>query len=527
MNSHIRDWFVLVALCLLTLVVALSTRPLLPVDETRYVSVAWEMWRSGEFVLPLLNGEPYSHKPPLLFWIMHAGWFAMGVNDWWPRVIAALFSLASLFLVQVIAWQLWPSDDRAVSYAPWVLFGILPWTLFFTLVQFDMLLVTFVLLGILGVLRVVRGHCTGWIFFALGIGLGGLSKGPVVLVHLLPIALLAPLWATQRPVGGWSGWYAGFIVSVVSGVVVVLLWAIPAAQSGGEAYAHAIFWSQSAQRITDSFAHREPAWWYLVWAPLLLVPWLFWRPVWRGLATHALWRDRGVRLLLAWVLPVLLILSLVSGKQLKYLMPVVPALALLVARALTEYPDTRGRPWPAGIALLFGGIVLAGLSFVESATLPYWSDLLAPGWGFLLAGSALLLVFARNMSGRTIVVVTTLGSALLVSIFHFAVVIPAAPAYDVTVVARKLGELQAGGAPVANVGKYHGQFHFPGRLSEPLTRVDVGQERQWARAHPSGYLVFYAGHQDIPVEGSVYHQPWRSRNPGLVVWKSEDFLMLE
>ncbi len=49
-------------------------RPLWPVGETRYASVAWEMWQRGDFLVPHLNGELYSHKPPLLFWLMHAGW---------------------------------------------------------------------------------------------------------------------------------------------------------------------------------------------------------------------------------------------------------------------------------------------------------------------------------------------------------------------------------------------------------------------------------------------------------------------
>jgi hypothetical protein len=49
-------------------------RPLWPVDETRYASVAWEMWLRGDFLVPYINGEPYSHKPPLLFWLIHAGW---------------------------------------------------------------------------------------------------------------------------------------------------------------------------------------------------------------------------------------------------------------------------------------------------------------------------------------------------------------------------------------------------------------------------------------------------------------------
>ena len=59
----------IVILWLLLIAVNLAIRPLMPIDETRYVSVAWEMWTRGDFLVPYLNGEAYSHKPPLLFWM--------------------------------------------------------------------------------------------------------------------------------------------------------------------------------------------------------------------------------------------------------------------------------------------------------------------------------------------------------------------------------------------------------------------------------------------------------------------------
>ena len=74
------------------------TRPLLPIDETRCVSVAWEMWQSGNFLVPHLNGIPYSHKPPLLCWLILSGWKLFGVNEWWPRLLPPLFGLGCLFL---------------------------------------------------------------------------------------------------------------------------------------------------------------------------------------------------------------------------------------------------------------------------------------------------------------------------------------------------------------------------------------------------------------------------------------------
>jgi 4-amino-4-deoxy-L-arabinose transferase-like glycosyltransferase len=83
--------------------VALLTRPLIPIDETRYVSAAWEMWLRGDFLVPFKNGEPYSHKPPFMFWMFHAGWALFGVNDWWPRLVLPLFSAGVLLLTYLLA----------------------------------------------------------------------------------------------------------------------------------------------------------------------------------------------------------------------------------------------------------------------------------------------------------------------------------------------------------------------------------------------------------------------------------------
>jgi 4-amino-4-deoxy-L-arabinose transferase-like glycosyltransferase len=88
--------------------VALLTRPLIPIDETRYVSAAWEMWLRGDFLVPFKNGEPYSHKPPFMFWMFHAGWALFGVNDWWPRLVLPLFSAGALLLTYSLARSLWP-----------------------------------------------------------------------------------------------------------------------------------------------------------------------------------------------------------------------------------------------------------------------------------------------------------------------------------------------------------------------------------------------------------------------------------
>ena len=99
MNNWGRRLAFLLALWLLLVSAALLFRPLMPVDETRYLAVAWEMWVREDFLVPHLNGAPYSHKPPLLFWLMQTGWGIFGVNEWWPRLVSPVFGLACIFLL--------------------------------------------------------------------------------------------------------------------------------------------------------------------------------------------------------------------------------------------------------------------------------------------------------------------------------------------------------------------------------------------------------------------------------------------
>jgi len=137
----VRLWIFLIWGVLTT--VSLFIRPLFPIDETRYAAVAWEMWSRNDFLVPYLNGETYSHKPPLLFWLMQLSWWLSGVNDWSLRLISPLFSLATIFLSGAIAHILWPERKRVEALAPLILMGLLFWAIFTTLTMFDMMLAFF------------------------------------------------------------------------------------------------------------------------------------------------------------------------------------------------------------------------------------------------------------------------------------------------------------------------------------------------------------------------------------------------
>jgi 4-amino-4-deoxy-L-arabinose transferase-like glycosyltransferase len=522
MSERHTGWPLLIASALLLAALQLWLRPLLPVDETRYLSVAWEMWSRGDFLVPRLNGDAYSHKPPLLFWMIHGLWWLFGVSEWPARLLPVALSLLALWWSALLARQLWPAHAAELgSLVPWLLFGSVFWMNFYTLVQFDLLLVLAALGAWLGIVRARRRSWSGWAMVALAIGLGALAKGPVVLLPVLPPVLLAPWWQRDmRPVSWWR-WYAGGLAALLLGAAIALAWAIPAGLAGGEVYRQAIFWGQSAGRVITSFAHGNPWWSYLVWLPLLWLPWLLWPPVVRGLRDLS-WRDQGVRFCLAGLLPALLLFSLISGKQAKYLLPLLPLLALLTARALLEVDAAHGRQrvWVAGGLLALLGVLLT--------VLPWWPR--GPDWLSrvqVLWGPALLLWsiplfrwrLSRGVAVRAMALAIWLGTATL----YLGVVQLMAPQVQLRPLAERLAVLQGSGHPIAWLGRYHGQFQFLGRLQqrlEPLT--DKASLRDWLAAHPQGYLVvnYPAPRPDVPAPLPV--QPYRSGS--LVLWPVAEFL---
>jgi len=123
-------------------------RPPLPVDETRYLTVAWEMWLRGDFLVPHLNGAPYSDKPPLLFWAINLAWALFGVNETAARAVPPLFALASIWLTAALARRLWPETRGVAGLAALMVAGAILFQLYGSLVMFDSALTAFVLAAV-------------------------------------------------------------------------------------------------------------------------------------------------------------------------------------------------------------------------------------------------------------------------------------------------------------------------------------------------------------------------------------------
>ncbi|WP_280548036.1 MULTISPECIES: glycosyltransferase family 39 protein [unclassified Halomonas] len=474
--------------------------PLMPIDETRYLSVAWEMWQHQAFLVPLLNGEAYSHKPPLLFWLIQLGWWLFGTSDWVARLVIPAVGLAGFWLSADLVRQLDPGARREAWWAPLVLLGTTLWFLYLPLSMFDILLSVCLLLAVDGWLHYLRtGHRRMVILAGLGLGLGVLAKGPVIFIYWLPLALATRFWWPDKALRQAKTWTALLAASLLGGLIG-LAWAIPAAIAGGTDYANAILWHQAAGRVTHAFDHARPWYWYLPALLIALLPWSvssLWRRPWAAtpLQRFAVWGS----------LPPLILLSLISGKQAHYLMPTLPFLAIWLSLQLVAQPP--GRQW--GVALLLLGMtgLMALLPDIvvrifPQAPLSSWSRL-----GALIPLALTLWLLSRPCRAALV---------LAWPLTLFTLLLLLSPAirgyYDLRPMAERLAMLEAQ-SPLAYAGEYHNQFRFLGRLETDLTVIDDDRAvADWAARHPGGRIIEVL-RRPTSRQGEIasYHQPYRGR----------------
>jgi len=506
------------ALALLVPVVFLL--PPLPIDETRYLAVTWEMRTGAEWLVPQLNGGTYAHKPPLLFWLINLGWQVTGVHAWTARALALACSLLTLFLTHRLALR--ASGSEAVARnAIWLLLGSICFATFATAIMFDVLLATCVLLGAHGVLDLVaRRNGRGIALTGFALGLGILAKGPVMLLDLAFVAATAPWWARDALRGRCRRYFGALAVAVALGAAIGLAWAVPAALHGGPAYAKAIFLNQTLDRLQGAVStHARPWWWYAIVLPLLLLPWpLALRGRWRE--TRALFGDGAVRLGVAWIGSAFLAFSLIAGKQAHYLLPSLPGAALFGAVMLARGAwQVRGGLAAAAI-VAFGLLLLAEPWLAAHHAAFAVVDGIWPLWGLLTIGVGVALyVWTRRHDA---LVPLALASLAVVLVVKLALVQGTGDRYDVREAARVVREAQASGRGIVHMGWHHGMYAFAGRLTEPLRVIGTrGELEHFVREHPDGLVTsFYPSFRFLAKP--VYTQPFRSTE--LSIWLARDAL---
>ena len=326
-------------LALLTLVTALTvlispmTRDLFVGDETKYGQVIREM-RGGHWLVPHLNGNPYSHKPPLHFWVIGGATLVAGTDSILPFVFQSLLAYAgTLLLVLHIGRRLYGESAGLIAALVWATF-LLSWGTAQT-ARMDPAYVFLLTLAIWLVWLYLEGQAGGRALLGAGAAIGTaiLIKGPMALVMIGTLLLLERI--RRGKLRGGAGWAGSFALAAI----IPLVWLVPALLAGGADYADELLVKQNVGRAIGSWVHRAPFWFYVPRFPATYFPWfaavLF--------AIVAIWKrpldpaDRSARsFLFRWILAVVIPFSLLSGKLDIYMLPALVPAAILTGAFLAD-----------------------------------------------------------------------------------------------------------------------------------------------------------------------------------------------
>jgi len=305
-----------------------STGFLLP-DEPRYASIGRAMAETGDLITPRLDGAGWFEKPPLLYWTTAAG-LRFGLHDEWAaRLPMALLGIAFLvFFYTFLRRELSP----AVALTACAILGTSAGWIAYSFAAVPDLPMSVALSAAL-LLTIFDKRCDiGWIAGAL-LGVAILAKG------FVPAVLFAPAWliATGKRVR-----------ILAASTLIAAPWFILVTVRNGSVFWNEFFWKHHVARFFSSqLEHVQPMWFYV---PVLLGGLFPWTPLVALLGSRKTWEDHRVKLLGGWVLIGFLFFSLSKGKLPGYLLPLIPALAILLAVALNK--SSQSCWWLASCALL-------------------------------------------------------------------------------------------------------------------------------------------------------------------------------
>jgi len=304
-------------------------------DEPRYASIAREMARSGDWITPRLWGSPWFEKPALLYWMSGAA-FRLGLGpDLAPRLPVAL--MAAGFLV--FYWWILKREFgcRAAWLATFILGTCAGWFVFSQSGTPDLpVTATFSAAMLLAMPWIGRRDIRFLPAASAMLGFAVLAKS------LPPLALAAPLalrWRWWRDLLHWR--------VVVPFVLVAVPWHALCYLRNGRVFIDTLFVEHQFGRFTSgALMHTQPRWYYLPVLAGLLMPW---SPLLGRFARRAAYRDVRRLFLLVWFLFGLLLFTISVNKLAGYVLPLLPAVAALMAVTLAEADSAR--PWLIGCAV--------------------------------------------------------------------------------------------------------------------------------------------------------------------------------
>ena len=347
-----RALFALLAAFALLWFCNLGYRHLIKPDEGRYSEIPREMVASGDWLTPRLNGYKYFEKPPLQYWATAASFTAFGMNEWTARLWTGLTGFLGVLLVFWAGNRLFAPPAGLLGAA--VAGSSFLYAVVGHLLTLDMALTFFMSASVFAFAVAQQEPAEAarrrWMLLAwAGAALAVLTKGLVGVV--LPVGAVAAYVLLHRD------WRLLSRLELVRGGLLFLAitapWFVMVSLANPE-FPHFFFIHEHFERfLTKEHGRYQPAWFFL---PILLVgtvPWIVslfpaLRSAWARTAAAGF---RTHRFLLLWCAVVFVFFSASSSKLIPYILPLFPALSLLIGEHFRS----------AGRGVLLGQAITAAL----------------------------------------------------------------------------------------------------------------------------------------------------------------------
>jgi 4-amino-4-deoxy-L-arabinose transferase-like glycosyltransferase len=401
----------LIGFCIVLYFLNLGQWDLWNPDEPRYAQVAREMVNGGDWILMHYNGKIYDDKPPLFFWLIaFSSYLWQGFSSFSVRFPAALFGTLTVLLTFFLGKILYTSRTGFLSGL--ILATSLEFAYLSTRANMDTTLTFFTTASLFCFFQWVRWvqdkakklkkgegkDKTGnlWIYgLYIGMALATLTKGPVGFI--LPLSVSLIYLVIQKD---WEGIKRMRLLTGMGlFLVIVLSWYLPAVLKGGEDYLHATLFRQTVARYSSGWSKVRPIYYYLYNFPADFLPWILFVPaaVAYGFSREKMEKRRELLFLFTWSVLIFVFFSLSKGKRPLYLLPLYPAVSIMVGKLWDDFISTPmehfRNEWVSiplyvfmGIALVAGAAIPWVLSIKFPSYLPYGLPIT-----FLLVGGGLVM----------------------------------------------------------------------------------------------------------------------------------------
>jgi len=341
----------------------LNYRHLIPSDEGRYAEIAREMLVTGDWVTPRYNGYKYFEKPPLQIWATATAFNIFGVGDWQARLWTALTGFLTIVFIGFTGARIYSS--RAGWLAAVALASSPMWVIGGHINSLDMGLSAFLVAALCSLLLAQtssnKTYSRNWMWACWAfMALATLSKG------VIGVAIPGMVFAVYS-ITAWD-WKIWKRLHIISGSILFLAitapWFVLIAQRNPE-FLEFFFIHEHLQRFTQTAHSRTgPIYFFL---PLLLLGFLPWIAQVPG-AIAQTWRERNREfssgwLLTCWFVVILGFFSISQSKLPGYIIPLFPALALIVGSQLDRNlgsSNSLSLPWQLQTSFF---VILGGIGF--------------------------------------------------------------------------------------------------------------------------------------------------------------------